>query len=170
MGAYPRREGRSLATKTNAIRALERAGIAFELRTYELDLEAFSAQAVAERVGLPPTHVFKTLAARGDPSGPCLAVVPASSDLDRKALARAAGDRRTAMVPVKEVEALTGYPRGAVTALGARRGLPVYLDSSALDLDRMAVSGGRKGVQVLLAPSDYVRLTHATVATIARAT
>lgn len=154
--------------KTNAVRLLERAGVAHELRTYDLALDEFSALRVAELVGLPPDQVFKTLAVRGDRSGPCLAVVPGDADLDLKALAAARGDRRATLVPLQEVEPLTGYMRGAVTALGTRRRLPVVLDEAATALDRIAVSAGIKGLQVLLDPKDYMTVTGATVARIAR--
>jgi len=154
--------------KTNAVRLLEQAGVAYELRSYQLALDEFAAARVAELVGLPAAQVFKTLAVRGERSGPCLAVVPGNADLDLKALAAARHDRRAALVPLQEIEPLTGYVRGGVTALATRKRLPVVLDESATGFDRIAVSAGVKGVQVLLDPRDYLTLTGASLAAIAR--
>jgi Cys-tRNA(Pro)/Cys-tRNA(Cys) deacylase len=154
--------------KTNAVRLLERAGIAYELATYELSLEEFNAGAVAEQLDMPPDEVFKTLIATGGMLGPCFAVVPGSKDLDLRALAIARGERKMAMVPLREVEQLTGYQRGAVTVLGAKRPYPVVIDASAVDLHAMAVSAGARGLQMVLAPEDYLAITGALVTPIAR--
>ncbi len=158
-----------MARKTNAVRLVEAAGVAHEVRAYDISPEEFSAEAVADLIGLPPRQVFKTLVACGDRTGPCFAVVPADAELDLKALARVAGDRRMAMLALKEVEPLTGYRRGRVTVLGAKKELGAYLDESAMDHDTMAVSAGVKGLQLVLAPVDYVALTGAVTAPIARA-
>jgi Cys-tRNA(Pro)/Cys-tRNA(Cys) deacylase len=153
------------AAKTNAARILEQQGIAYRLREYAIaEDQHLDAVEVAQRVGLPPESVFKTLVARGDLHGPCMAVLPGSSTLDLKALARASGDRAVALLALKEVTPLTGYVRGGVTALGAKKALPVYLDETALLFDEIAVSAGRKGLQILVAPADYIRATHARVA------
>ena len=114
--------------KTNAVRLLERLGIPFELREYDVDPDDLAAETVARKVGLPPEQVFKTLVARGDKHGVCLAVVTGNCELDLKALARASGDRKIETVPLKEVEPLTGYVRGGVTALACKKAYPVYLD------------------------------------------
>jgi Cys-tRNA(Pro)/Cys-tRNA(Cys) deacylase len=155
-------------SKTNAMRLLDRAGIRYEVREYEVDPEDLAAETVAARIGLPPEQVFKTLVARGDRSGVCLAVIPANTQLDLKALARAAGDRKTDTVPLKEVEPLTGYIRGGVTALGCRKEYPVYLEETAELFDVISVSAGQRGMQILLSPADYIRAVNATVAAIAR--
>jgi len=154
--------------KTNAIRMLEAAGVNHEVREYDISIEEFSATAVADLIGLPAAQVFKTLVATGERSGPCFAVIPADTELDLKALARTTGDRRMDLVPVKDVEPLTGYHRGGVTALGVRREFPVYLDISAAEHDLIGVSGGVKGIQVLLTPDDYLALTGAHLEEIAR--
>lgn len=151
-------------SKTNAARALERAGIAYRIREYPVGKEHVSAEVVARAVGMDPATVFKTLVAHGDRHGHCFAVIPSTAELDLKALARASDNRKVAMVPLKEVQPLTGYVRGGVTALSARRPLPVFLDASALAHEQIAVSAGMKGKQLLLAPRDYVRATEATVA------
>ena len=154
--------------KTNAARILDRMGIAYEVREYDVDEDDLSAPTVARKVGLEPAQVFKTLVTRGEPKGVCLAVVAADAELDLKALAKASGDKKTALVPLKEVQPLTGYIRGGVTALGTKKSFPVVIDESALAFDRVAVSAGVRGAQLVLAPSDYVRAVAAKVAPIQR--
>jgi len=154
--------------KTNAVRLLERMGLPHELREYEVDPEDLAAESVAAKVGLPAEQVFKTLIAKGDRRGVCLAVIPGDAQLDLKSLARVTGDRKVDTVPLKEVEPLTGYIRGGVTAIGGKKDYPVYLDETALLFDRISVSAGRRGLQILVAPDDYRRAVNATVAAIAR--
>lgn len=154
--------------KTNAARLLDHLGIRYELRDYPVDPEALDAETVARKIGLPPEQVFKTLVARGDRNGVCLAVVPGNSELDEKALARLAGDRKTELVPLKEVQPLTGYIRGGVTALAGKRDYPVFADETIELFDVIAVSAGARGTQILLAPADYLAATRATVGPIAR--
>jgi Cys-tRNA(Pro)/Cys-tRNA(Cys) deacylase len=154
--------------KTNAVRLLDSMGIAYELREYEVDPEDLAAESVAAKIGMPPEQVFKTLLARGDRNGLCFAVVPGNSELDLKALAAAAGDRKTEMVPVKELQQLTGYIRGGVTVLGAKKAFPVFADETIEMWDRISVSAGVRGTQIILAPTDYIRATKAVLADIAR--
>lgn len=154
--------------KTNAARLLDQRGVSYEVREYEVDLEDLSAPTVAAKVGLAPAQVFKTLVARGDRNGPCFALVAADAELDLKALAKARGDRKVALVALKEVEPLTGYIRGGVTVLGAKKRFPMVADASFVDFDRVAVSAGVRGAQLVLDPRDYVRVTEATLAPIQR--
>lgn len=154
--------------KTNAARELDSLGIAYELREYAVDPNDLAAETVAAKIGLPAEQVFKTLALRGDRNGVCLAVVPGNSEVDEKALARLTGDRRVEMVPLKEVQPLTGYIRGGVTALAARRDFPVYIDETAELFDVISVSAGVRGTQILLAPADYIRAVKAKIGAIAR--
>lgn len=154
--------------KTNASRALDRLGIAHELREYEVDPEDLSAETVARKVGMPSEQVFKTLVARGDRNGVCLAVVPGDAELDLKALARMSGDRKVDTVPLKEVQPLTGYVRGGVTALACKKDYPVYIDESMQRFDKAAVSAGARGTQILIAPDDYIRAVKAKVGAIAK--
>jgi Cys-tRNA(Pro)/Cys-tRNA(Cys) deacylase len=155
-------------SKTNAIRLLDRQGIAYELRAYEVDPDDLAAESVARKVGLPAEQVFKTLVARGDKTGICLAVVPGDAQLDLKALARCTGDKKVETVPLKEVEPLTGYIRGGVTALACKKDYPVFLDETAQLFDVISISAGQRGLQVLLAPDDYVRVVQAQVAAIGK--
>ena len=154
--------------KTNAARLLDSLGIRYELREYEVDPQALDAETVAQKIGLPSEQVFKTLVVRGDRNGICLAVVPGDAELDEKALARLIGDRRVELVPLKEVQPLTGYVRGAVTALSAKREYPVFVDETAELFDTVSVSAGVRGTQILLAPADYLAAAKAVTGPIAR--
>ena len=149
-------------TKTNAMRLLESHGVAFEVREYDVDPEDLSAQTVASKIGLPIEQVFKTLLARGDRNGLAFAVLPGNTELDLKALAKGTGDRKIDLVPVKELQPLTGYIRGGVTALAARKDFPVFLDETAELFDLISVSAGQRGIQILVNPQDYLRITAAT--------
>lgn len=157
-----------MAAKTNAARLLDEAGIAYEMGEYDLDLAEFTAERVAAELGVEPSRVFKTLLVDGDRTGPVFAVVPGGAELDLKALARVSGNRKMSMVPVAGIEQLTGYVRGGVTVLGAKRELPVFADETIELHETIGVSGGAKGLQLFLAPGDYLALTAAQVVDIAR--
>lgn len=153
-----------MAVKTNAARLLDKLEIRYELREYDVDPADLAAETVAVKIGLPSEQVFKTLVARGERNGVCMAVVPGDQDLNLKALAAAAGERKIELVAVKDLQALTGYIRGGVTALAAKREFPVYVDETVELFDVISVSGGMRGLQILLAPADYLRVTKATLA------
>src|ERR1700751_4588019 len=142
-------------------------GIHYELREYEVDPDDLAAETVAGKIGLPPEQVFKTLVARGDRNGICLAVIPGNAELDLKALAAASGDRKIQLVPVKELQALTGYIRGGVTALAAKRDFPVYVDETIELCEVVSISAGVRGLQILMAPADYLRATKGTIVALA---
>ena len=154
--------------KTNAARILEKLGIAFELKGYDVDEEDLSAETVAAKVGLPAEQVFKTLVVRGDRHGISIAVIPGDLELDRKALAKITGDKELDTVALKELQPLTGYIRGGVTALGGKKDYPVVLDETAQLFDVISVSAGVRGTQIFLAPADYERATNAKLGPIAR--
>jgi Cys-tRNA(Pro)/Cys-tRNA(Cys) deacylase len=155
-------------SKTNACRILDSLGIAYELRAYEVTPDDLSAETVAAKAGLPPEQVFKTLVVRGDKSGVAVAVIPGNYEIDFKALARVMGDRNVEMAPLREVQGLTGYIRGGVTALGMKKEYPVFADETMELWDVVSVSAGQRGLQILLSPADYLRATGATVGAIAR--
>ncbi len=159
---------RPTAPKTNAARLLDQMGIHYELREYEVDPEDLAAETVAAKIGLPADQVFKTLVARvegkSDRNGIVMAVIPGDQELNLKALAAAAGKRKIQLVPVKELQALTGYIRGGVTALAAKRDFPVYVDETIELFDVVSISAGVRGLQILIAPADYLRATEATMA------
>ncbi len=154
--------------KTNAARFLDSLGIHYEIREYEVSPEEFSALVVAEKIGLPAEQVFKTLLCVTSEKEHVFAVVPGDAELDFKKLAAAAGARKAEMVSVKDVQPLTGYVRGGVTVFGAKKDFPVFVDETAELFDVISVSAGTRGVQVLLAPADYLRAARATVADLTR--
>lgn len=169
--------------KTNAARLLDQMGVRYELRAYEVDPEDLAAETVAAKIGLPSEQVFKTLVARpagsssgGPPSvtskywhGVVMAVVPGDQELDLKALAAAAGQKKMELVPVKELPGLTGYIRGGVTALAGKREYPVFVDETIELFDVVSVSAGMRGLQILIAPADYLRAVKGRVAGIGQA-
>lgn len=174
---------------TPATLALTAAGIAFEVRSYDHDPsltdrslrrapsgrpEGYGLEA-AEALGVDPARVFKTLLASLDPStgsGPrarlVVGIVPVSGQLDLKALARALGGSKAVMAEVAAAERATGYVAGGISPVGQKRTHPTVLDASALDHDTILVSGGRRGFDLELAPSDLVAITCAVTATIGR--
>lgn len=154
--------------KTNAARLLDQLGIRYDLREYEVDPDDLAAETVAAKIGLPPQQVFKTLVATGDVNGVCLAVIPGDAELDLKALAAASGNRKIQLAPVKDLQSLTGYIRGGVTALAARKDYPVYADGTIELFDVISVSAGSRGLQILMAPGDYLKASKAAVASLAR--
>ena len=157
------------AQKTNAARLLDQMGIHYELREYEVDPNDLAAETVAAKIGLPPEQVFKTLVARGDRNGVCLAVIPGDQELNLKELAAVAGERKIQLVPVKELQTLTGYIRGGMTALAAKRDFPVYVDETIELFDVVSISAGVRGLQILMAPADYLRATKGTIAALGQA-
>ena len=153
--------------KTNAARILDSLGIRYQLRDYEVG-DDLGAEAVAAKVGLPAEQVWKTLVVRGDRHGIGFAVIPGDHELDLKALARLTGDRKVDTVPLREVQPLTGYVRGGVTALGARKDYPVFVDENIEVFDQVSVSAGARGTQIVIAPADYLRATGAATGPIAQ--
>jgi Cys-tRNA(Pro)/Cys-tRNA(Cys) deacylase len=138
--------------------------IHYELREYEVDPDDLAAETVAAKIGLPPEQVFKTLVARGDRHGIVMAVIAGDQELNLKALAAVAGERKMLLVPVKELQSLTGYIRGGVTALAAKRDFPVYVDETIELFDVVSISAGVRGLQILISPADYLRATKGTIA------
>ena len=150
--------------KTNAARILDGLGIVYEIKTYAVDEDDLSAVHVAEVSGLDIDMIYKTLVARGDKSGIIMAVIGGGEELDLKALAKASGNKSVEMIALKELLPLTGYVRGGCSPLGAKKNYPVYLDARALTLERISISAGQRGMQLVLAPQDLVRAVNATVA------
>ncbi len=142
--------------KTNGARFLETLGIPFELLEYEVDPEDLSAINVAKKIGMPAEQVFKTLLTTGGHGDYVFAVIPGDAELDFKKLARAAGLRKAEMASLKDVQPLTGYIRGGVTIFGAKKAYPVYVDETAILFDKISVSAGTRGTQLILAPDDYL--------------
>ncbi len=145
---------------TPAIQELDRLGIDYQAHDYEVAEHVGDGygEAVARAIGLPDARVFKTLVAEVD-SNPVVAVVPVDRRLSTKLLARAAGGKRGALTDPATAERLTGYVTGGISPLGQKRKLPLFLDRSAHDHETIAVSGGRRGVQIELSPDDLLRAT-----------
>jgi len=154
---------------TPAVKVLEKADVAFQLASYEHDprTPAYGEEA-ARALGLPADEVYKTLLARLDDGRLAVAIVPVPCQLDLKALARAAGARKASLADPAEAERATGYVVGGISPLGQRKRLPTFLDESARALEAIHVSGGRRGLEIRLAPGDLIRLTGAREAPLAR--
>lgn len=150
--------------KTNAARILDGLGIDYEIKTYAVDENDLSAVHVAQISGLAIEMIFKTLVARGDKTGIIMAVIGGGDELDLKALARVSGNKSVEMIALKELLPLTGYVRGGCSPLGAKKNYPVYLDSRALTLDKISISAGLRGMQLVLKPQDLIKAVNATVA------
>ncbi len=150
--------------KTRAMQILDAAGVAYEVR--EFQEEELSADEAAAKLGIPLPQVFKTLVVRGEKTGVVLACLPGTMSLSLKALAKASGNKRIEMVEKDEIHRLTGYLRGGVSPLGAKKAYPVYLDASAMEQPFLSVSAGMRGMQILVAPEDLARAARATVAPI----
>lgn len=149
--------------KTIAARMLDQLKIAYELRAYEVSEDELDAITVARKVNMPPEATFKTLVARGDKTGVVMACIPGDQELDLKKFASATGNKRVELVPVKEIQSLTGYIRGGVSPLGSKKKYPLFLDQSALDHERISVSAGQRGLQMILAPAELQRAADATL-------
>ncbi|RRA49796.1 aminoacyl-tRNA deacylase [Acidipila sp. EB88] len=153
------------AAKTNAARMLDRLGIAYELLSYEVDPDDLAATSVAAKLGLPAEQVWKTLVCTLSPDGShVFAVLSGADELDLRKLAHAAGARSAALAPLRDVQALTGYIRGGVTVFEAKKAFPVFADETILLHDRITVSAGQRGLQLLVRPEDYLRAARATCA------
>lgn len=150
------------------MRVLETEGIAFEVREYDIEVEDLSAERAASALGMAPEQVFKTLVVHGDRSGPMLTLLPAGTEIDFKRLAAASGDKKVELVPLREVQGLTGYVRGAVTPLAIHRSYPIYIDETVILWPRVGISAGAKGLEILLDPRDLLEVTGAQPVDIAR--
>ncbi len=151
--------------KTNAARLLDSLGIAYELLSYDVNPEDLTAPSVARKLGLPVEQVWKTLVCALAPGGGhCFAVLAGDGELDLKKLAAATGARSAALTPLREVQSLTGYIRGGVTVLDAKKPFPAFADETIELHERISVSAGQRGLQLLLAPADYLRATAARLA------
>lgn len=149
--------------KTNACRILDALKISYTTREYAVDPSDLSGQTVAKKIALPEEQVFKTLLCRVDTSGLVFAVLSVAQELDFKKLAAAAGGHKVKLASLSEVQPLTGYIRGGVTVFGSKKEYPAFVDASIERYDIISVSAGVRGLQILLAPADYIRAANATV-------
>ena len=140
-----------MKNKTNAMRRLDAAKIAYEVFEYEVDENDLSGTHIADEIGLPHEMVFKTLVARGDRTGPVVMCIPVDLEIDLKLAARETGNKRIEMLPVKDLLGLTGYIRGGCSPIGMKKKFPTFLDESALQHEKITVSAGVRGAQLLIA-------------------
>ena len=155
--------------KTNAARLLDGLKISYELRPYEVDPDDLTAISVAKKIGMPPEQVFKTLLAHANAGEHVFAVIPGDAELDLKKLAHAAGAKKAELASLKEVEPLTGYIRGGVTVMAAKKPLPAFADETIELFDVISVSAGQRGLQLILSPADYLKASEATLADLTKA-
>lgn len=137
-------------TKTNAMRMLDKAKISYEAIEYEVDENDLSGVHIAQQVGLDCAMVFKTLVARGDKSGPIVMCIPVDKEIDLKKAARESGNKSVQMLHVKDLPGLTGYIRGGCSPIGMKKKFPTYIDESCMNHDKITVSAGIKGCQLLV--------------------
>jgi len=154
--------------KTNAVRHLDDLKIDYKLVEYEIDESDLSAESVARKVGLLPEQVFKTLVARGDKTGVLMACIAGNAELDLKALAEVSGNKKVEMVHVKEIQQLTGYIRGGVSPIGAKKRYPIFLDESAMRFPFVSISAGARGSQIFISPGDLIKVLDMKISKIAR--
>ncbi len=150
--------------KTNAARLLDSLGIPYELRAYTVDPEDLTAISVAKKINMPLEQVFKTLLTRTSDNTHLFAVIPGDTELDLKRLASTAAVRKAELAALKDVEPLTGYIRGGVTVLAAKKPFPAFADETVELFDLISVSAGQRGLQLILSPADYLRAAKAQVA------
>lgn len=150
-------------TKTNAMRLLEQAKVPFTTVAYPVDEENLDAQHVADAVGEDINRVFKTIVLRGERTGLFVCVVPGNAEVDLKKAAKAAGDKKADLLPLKELTANTGYIRGGCSPVGMKKALPTFYHSTALDFDTIYVSAGMRGLQFCIAPKYLIDYTRGTV-------
>ena len=143
--------------KTNVMRLLEQAGIAYKSGEYEYDEADLSGVHAAKALGMDPDIMFKTLVARGDKKGIMVFCIPVAEELDLKKAAKAAGDKKIELVHVKELLGLTGYIRGGCSPIGMKKKYPTYIEETALLFDEISVSAGMRGCQVMLNPEELIR-------------
>lgn len=150
--------------KTNAARILDKLGISYEIKTYEVDESDLSAVHVAQTIGMDISTVFKTLVTRGDKTGVLMAVIGGGEEINLKLLAKVSGNKNVEMIAMKELLPLTGYVRGGCSPLGAKKNYPVFIDAHALEHEKISISAGQRGMQIIISPKDLVTATNATVA------
>ena len=150
-----------MATKTNAVRLVEQAGIPCREEFYEFDEHDLNGNHAAEALGKPAEEVFKTLVARGERTGINVFCIPVCCELDLKKAAKAAGDKNMELIPVKELLSLTGYVRGGCSPVGIKKKYPTFFDETCQLYDEIAVSAGARGHQMLVPPEALARLVDA---------
>ncbi len=152
-----------MKAKTNACRILDSLGVSYSLKEYEGNPEELDAVSVAQKIGLPPGQVFKTLILTGDALKYFVVILPGDRELELKKTARLTGNKSCAMLPLQQLLPLTGYIRGGCSPIGMKKKFPTFLDSSAFLYDTISISPGVRGMQMLIAPADLQRAVDAEI-------
>lgn len=152
--------------KTNAARILDRAGVKYEMISYTVDPDNLAADHVAEELGEPIERVYKTLVLQGDKTGYFVCVLAGNREVDFKKAAKVSGNKKAEMIPMKDLQGVTGYIRGGCTAIGMKKKFPVYVSEEMPDFDYVYVSAGQRGLQFKLDPEDLMRVAEAVAADI----
>lgn len=143
-------------TKTNVLRLLDAAGVPYRTAEYAFDENDLNGMHAAEGIGMPPEQIFKTLVARGERCGYAVFCIPVCCELDLKKAAKAAGDKKIDLIPVRDLLSVTGYIRGGCSPIGMKKKFPTYLEETAELYEEIGVSAGCRGCQVLLNPGDLI--------------
>ena len=152
--------------KTNAMRLLDSAGLDYEMASYDYDESDLSGVHAARELGVSPEIVFKTLVTRGDGNAFFVFVIPVAESLDLKKAAKASGNKKIEMIHVKEILDITGYIRGGCSPIGMKKLYPTYIDETATLYEKIYFSAGKRGVQIILDPSELADITHGIFADI----
>ena len=147
--------------KTNAMRRLDAAKIPYEVKEYTVDENDLSGIHIATQVGLPFAQVFKTLVAKGDKTGIVVFCIPVDKEIDLKRAAVVTGNKKIEMLHVKDLLSTTGYIRGGCSPIGMKKKFPTYIDEGALNFERITVSAGVRGAQILLRVDELVKFVDA---------
>ncbi len=149
--------------KTNAMRILDSKKIKYETLTYEVDESDLSGEHLAKENGLDVSSVYKTLVMKGDKTGFLVCCLPAAENVDLKKVARVSGNKSVEMLPVKDLLTITGYIRGGCSPIGMKKKFPTFINSTVLDKEKIYVSGGLRGIQLILSPADLISAADAKV-------
>lgn len=150
--------------KTNVMRLLDAANISYESKEYEVDEKDLSGSHAADMMGADHDTIFKTLVLKGEKTGYLVCCIPVDEELDLKKVAKAARDKKVELIPMKDLLPLTGYIRGGCSPIGMKKKFPLYIEETAILFDKIAVSAGQRGVQILLSPNDLCAYTEGSFA------
>ncbi len=154
-------ENAGTSTKTNATRLLEAANVAFETVEYEVDESDLSGMHIAEQMGEAPEAIFKTLVMKGEKNGYFVCCLPVCDELDLKKVARAFGDKKVDLIPMKELKDLTGYIRGGCSPIGMKKKFPTLIDETAVLFDEILINAGMRGTMIRVEPNALIRFVDA---------
>ncbi|MCT4593801.1 MAG: Cys-tRNA(Pro) deacylase [Anaeromicrobium sp.] len=152
--------------KTNAARILDRHKVEYDIKTYEVDENDLSAIHVANDTGKNIEKIFKTLVLKNNKNGILVACIPGDKNVNFKSLAKVSGNKKVEMIPLKDVQKITGYIRGGVSPIGMKKAYATFIHESALEFRKIYVSAGIRGQQLYLDPKDLIKVVNGTVANI----